>query len=284
VAQEDVRRLRTEADPVARAREATKLLGEYQAAVTELSRIRREAFDDLRRQGYSQTDVARMVGLSRGRIGQLNAAGPLPERAFFGDNDLTAIVAQKQEGGRGRPVVAAETLAALSRLQALAATMSLGVRVESISPPGTVDLNRDNLMVLGGPRVLPIVGTLMEADPYLRFLQRPDGRWYLRDLHAEQDFESPQDAGENRDYGYLGRLQRPDGNGSLLIAAGIHPIGLQGAIALLETDLPELYETVRGANFSLMVECTYDPTTLSVTKASRVTPVYQHPSEGEEGR
>lgn len=281
MAQEDVRRLRAEADPIRRAQEATRMLGDYQAAVTELSRIRREALDDLRRQGYSQTDVARLVGVSRGRIGQLHASGPLPERGFFGDDDLTAIVAQKVEAGRGRPVVAAETLAALSRLQALVATLGLGARVESVPPPGSVDLNRDNLVVLGGPRVLSSVEPVLARDPHLGFRRADDGTWYLHDRTAGREYISPMNAGEQRDFGYLGRLSRPDGQGDVLVAAGIHPIGLQGVVAFLETGLKDLYATVRRSTFSLLVECTFDAGTMTVTGTQRATPVYEHAGPGE---
>jgi hypothetical protein len=278
VAQEDVRRLRTQEDPAVRARDATRLLGDYQAAVTELSRIRREALEDLKRKGYTQTDVARLVGLSRGRIGQLASTAPAPERGFFGDDDLTAIVAQKQEAGSRRPVVAAETVAAASRLQALAASIGLGVHVEHVPPPGLVNLNRDNLVVLGGPRVLPIVGQLMQADPYLQFQEDADGKWYLHNADTEEDYRSSDSPGNPRDYGYLGRLSRPDGRGSFLVAAGIHPIGLLGTVSLLETDLAEVYGAIRDARFSLAVECSYDPDTLTVLDARRITPIYRHPA------
>jgi hypothetical protein len=277
VANEDVRRVRAQKDPASRARDATRLLGDYQAAVTELSRIRREAVEDLRRQGYSQTDVARMVGLSRGRIGQLATAGPAPERAFLGDGDLTAIVAQKQEAGK-RPVVADETMAAVSRLQGIAANMDLTVRVEPVPPPGLVDLNRDNLIVLGGPRVPPIVAQVMQADPFLEFRQDDDGRWYLHNNETGDDYRSPGEPDGTRDFGYLGRLSRPDGKGNFLIAAGIHPMGLLGTVTLLENDLTELYGAVRDARFSLAVECSHDPDTLTVTAAWRITPIYRHPA------
>jgi hypothetical protein len=245
------------------------------AVVTELSRIRREAFDDLRRQGLSQTEVARLVGLSRGRIGQLAGSGPAPERLFLGDDDLTAIVAQKQEAGR--PVIAAETLTAVNRLQALSSTLGLAVRVEAVPPPGSVDVNRDNVVIFGGPRVLPIVGELMAADPYLSFRQDDGGHWYLHDAEAGQDFRSPQDDGEHRDYGYLARLPRPDGQGKILIAAGIHPIGLQGVVALLETDMADLYAAVGTSRFSAVVESRYNPATLTVIKARAVLPPRLHP-------
>jgi hypothetical protein len=278
MAQEDVRLVRAQEDPMVRARDATRLLGDYQAAVTELSRIRREALEDLRRKGYSQTEVASLVGLSRGRIGQLAASGPALERGFFGDDDLTVIVAQKQEAGSKRPVVAAETAAAASNLQAVAAKLGLGARIEHVPPMGLVDLNRDNLMVFGGPRVHPIVGQLMQSDPYLQFREDDNGEWYLHDAETAKDYRSPHDPAGIRDFGYLGRLSRPDGKGTFLVAAGIHPTGLLGTVAVLENELAEIYGAVRDARFSLLVECTYDPDTLTVVEANRITPIYRHPA------
>lgn len=270
---DDVRRLRATEDPLERARQATDLLRRYQATGTELSRIRREALEDLRKLGHSQTAVAELLGLSRGRIGQLATAGPEPERMFLGDDDLTVLVAQKQEAGRGRPVIATETVTAFSRLQALAGRLGLDASMEAIPPPGLTDLNRDNLIVLGGARVFPLVGQLMQANPALSF-QVDGDEWYLHDAKSNHSYRSA-GGDEPTDVAYLGRLSRPDNKGTFLLAAGIHPIGTQGAVALIETDIAELYAETRGKRFSTLVQCRYDPDTLRVSAAERVTPLYR---------
>jgi hypothetical protein len=63
----------------------------------------------------------------------------------------------------------------------------------------------------------------------------------------------------------------------VLVAAGIHPIGLQGVAALFETDLADLYREVRTRRFSMIVECRYDPETLTVTEATPATAPHLHP-------
>lgn len=275
---EEVRKLREIQDPVARGQAVTGLLRDCQAEVTELSRIRRETLNELKKLGYTQTQVAEKLGLSRGRIGQIATSGPAPERAFFGDDDLIVLVGQKKEEGLGRPVIATATVTAFSRLQAFAATYSLNARMESVPPPGLVNLNRENLVVLGGPRMFPMVAQLLEGDPFLRYELDENDKWSLLDIQTGVRRYSPRLTGENRDLAYLGRLPRPDGRGNFVVSAGIHPTGTQGGVAYLETALAELYGEVRDKRFSVVIECEFDPETLEVTSAHKVTPIYRHPA------
>ncbi|MDX2974520.1 hypothetical protein [Kribbella solani] len=274
--QDEVRKVREIPDLFDRGKTATGLLRDYQASVTELSRIRRETLDELKNQGFSQAQIADGIGLSRGRIGQLATSGPAPERAFFGDDDLVVIVGQKIEEGRGRPVIATETVTAYSRLQVLAASYSLSTTMESVPPPGLANLNRHNLVVLGGPRLFPMVAQMQESDPVLRFEEGTDGKWSVLDTRTGERHRSAREDGQNRDIAYLGRLPRPDGKGTFLVSAGIHPTGTQGGVAYLETALAELYGEIRDKRFSTLVECEFDPDTMNVTRAYRATPVYRH--------
>lgn len=70
-------------DPGERARKVSDLIGEYQAAVNELSRLRREALDEMVSQGMTHTQIAQVVGMTRVRVGQLLSSGPRPGRAML---------------------------------------------------------------------------------------------------------------------------------------------------------------------------------------------------------
>lgn len=273
-----VREVREVPDPAERAKAATELLAHYQDGVTELSRIRREAIEEMIKAKLSHAAIAERIGVTRGRIGQLVKTGPSPARAFLGDAILTIVVGEKREEGKGRPVIAQETVIAVNRLVALSSSYQLDTTMESVPPPGVVNLNRDNLVVLAGPRLFPLVGQILDGDPNIRFHCDDDGVWYLRDHREEKDFQSPRDHGEARDFGYLGRLPRPDGRGTFLVCAGVHATGTQGAIAYLENAMPELYDEVRTRRFSALIESTYDPKTLTVTSARLASPIYRHGS------
>jgi hypothetical protein len=271
---EEVRALARVADPVVRARESSELLAHYQDAVTELSRIRREAVQDLAAAGLSQAQIAEKIGLSRSRIGQIAKSGPLTERAFLGDGALTVVLGQKKEEGRDEPVIALETTTAFDRFKELARSCQLEASMEPVGPPGIFDLNRDNLVIMAGPRLFPLVGQILASDPHLRFETDPTGVWKLHDLQTGEEFHSPRDAGEPGDFGYLGRLPRPDGRGMFLCIAGLHATGTQGVVAFLETALADVYATVKVGRFSMVIGCEYDPATRTVTSAKQASPIY----------
>lgn len=81
---EEIQRVAQVEVPVDRAKAAIALMADYQGRVTELSRIRREAIEEAAAAGMSQSEIATLLGVSRGRVGQLAAQGPPPERAFSG--------------------------------------------------------------------------------------------------------------------------------------------------------------------------------------------------------
>jgi hypothetical protein len=274
----EVRALRDVADPEERARSATALLGRLKDAETELHRIRSEAADELLATGKTHAQVAEILGVTRGRIGQIKRASPAPERAFLGDGMLTIVLGQKREEGKGRPVVAQETTIAARRLGKLAADHKLESVEEYIPPPGVVQLNRENLIFLAGPRLFPMVGQILDGDPTLRFHKDDNGVWYVLNHDTGTEYYAPRDKGMPRDLGYLGRLPRPDGRGTFLVCAGVHATGTQGVVAYLETHMAELYREVKLKRFSALIECDYDPDTLTVTAARRLGPIYRHGS------
>ncbi|MCY0924842.1 sigma-70 family RNA polymerase sigma factor [Streptomyces sp. H27-H1] len=276
----EMQRVAEVAAPVDRAKAASDLMTDYQGRVTELSRIRREAIEEASAAGMSQSEIAALLGVSRGRVGQLASQGPPPERAFFGTDLVTISLGGKYEAGKSPSenpgeVVAREDLGNFDRIRKLLATLKLDAQYEVIPPSGMVNLNRDNHVVVCGPRLSPIVAQVLEGDDYLRF--EKDHAWHLVDLKTEERFRSPMDEdGTAGDFGYLARLPRLDGRGTFLYAAGIHAIGANGVVHWLENNLPELYREVRTRRFSTLISCRYDPKTLEVLESKRVTPIYRH--------
>ncbi|WP_261675283.1 sigma factor-like helix-turn-helix DNA-binding protein [Streptomyces lusitanus] len=277
---DDMERVAGIAEPVDRAKAAIDLMATYQGWVLELSRIRREAIEEAQASGMTQAEIATRLGVSRGRVGQLASAGPPPERAFFGTDLVTVSLGGKYEAGKNPEqnpgeVVAREDLDNFEHLRKLLSGMKLDAQYEVIPPSGIVNLNRDNHVVVCGPRLSPIVAQVLEGDDYLRF--EKDHAWHLVDQKTGQQYRSPMDEdGTSGDFGYLGRLPRLDGRGTFLYVAGIHAIGANGVVHYLEHNLAELYREVRTNRFSTLISCRYNPDTLEVLESRRVTPLYRH--------
>jgi hypothetical protein len=277
---EDLKHVAEIAVPIERAKVAIDLIADYQGRVVELSRIRREAIEDASGSGMSQADIAAQLGVSRGRVGQLASAGPPPERAFFGTGPMTVPLGGKYEGGKSpdenpSEVITREDLNNFEHLRKLFTTLKLESQYEVIPPSGIVSLNRENLVVICGPRLSPIVAQVLESDDNLRFLK--DDAWYLADLKTDTEYRSPIDLdGSAGDIGYLGRLPRFDGKGTFLYIAGIHSIGASGVVHYLENHLGELYREMKNHRFSTLISCRYDPKTLDVLESRRITPLYRH--------
>jgi len=266
-------------DPRKRARVVHNLIDEYQEAVNELSRIRRETIEDLlQSHGMSQTQVADMLGMSRSRVSQLLSAGARPERAFLGTGRLTVAIGAKQETNREDPghVLSVEAFTAFEILAEAARAVGLDAIHEAVPRPGHVDLNRPNLIVLTNPRLLPFLSQVMGADPHIRYALDDHG-WYLVDLTTSTEYHSLRDIGKNSDYGYIGRLPRPDGKGTFLYLAGTHAQGTLGAAHHVAEHLADLYRELKTRRFSTVIECHYDPKDQrKVLSTERVTPLYRH--------
>src|SRR5262245_57785932 len=169
-----------------------------------------------------QMAIAELLGISKSRVSQLLSAGSRPERAFLGTGTVTVAVGGKLEAGKTDPgaVVSGESFSGYEVLASLARSACLDVTYQLVPPPGHVHLNRSNLIVIGGPRLLPFLAQVMEADRHLGFLEDEHG-WALVDKNTGTQYRSPIDSGDPGDYAYLGRLPRPDGAGSFLYLAGI---------------------------------------------------------------
>ena len=275
---DDVKRVAEITSHADRARAASELLTELQVGVTEAARLRRESIAWLREHGYSLAAIADIIGVSRARIAQLREAGPPPERAFLGTDRLTVAIPLKTEAASGRPVVAQEDFAAFNLLADLARDLQLEATAEYIPLGGELDLNRDNLIVICGPRLSPVVREVLQRDPVLGFVQDDAGRWLLQDRRTGQRYPSPSDLPQPRpaDVGYLSRLPRPDGNGTFILLTGIHAVGSHGIIDYLRRELADLYEQVDRQPFSTLIATEYDPGTRQLVRSERIAPLYQH--------
>ena len=264
-------------DPRERARAANKLIDEYQTAVAELSDVRRETLRELLASGMSQMAIAEMLDMSKSRISQLLSAGTRPERTFLGTGTLTVAIGGKVETGKTQPsdVISAEAFNAYQLLADLARSVGLDSKYEVVPPPGLVDLNRPNLIVLTNPRLLPFLSQVMGADPHLGYAQ-DDGGWYLVDKTAGVEYRSPMDRGEASDYAYVGRLPRPDGKGTFLYLAGTHAPGTLAAAHFVVDNIVDLHRDLKNRRFSMVIVCDYDPKDRKkILSTKPLTPIYR---------
>jgi hypothetical protein len=265
-------------DPGERARAVNQLIDEYQAAIAELSDLRRETLRELLASGMPQMAIAEMLGISKSRVSQLLSAGSRPERAFLGTGTVTVAVGGKLEAGKAAPgaVVSSESFAGYEVLADLARAVGLDVAYEVVPPPGHIHLNRANLIVLAGPRLLPFINQVLEADRHLGFLNDEHG-WYLVDKNTGTQYRSPIDRGDPGDYAYVGRLPRPDGKGAFLYLAGIHAPGNLGAAHYIADNLAELHRELKTRRFSMLISCQFDPADRKkILSTDRLTPLYRH--------
>jgi hypothetical protein len=274
----DLERITAIKEPFKLLRAATDRLGEAQREVTELARLRRRVVQELHAQGLSYAQIAEAAGLSRGRIHQIRHTGPAPEGAFLGSGSVVIVTPLKREARNARPVVAMEDVAAADRLSALARSVGLEVSQEHVGLDGKIDLDRPGLIVICGPRLSTVMADLFAADPVLKWEQAPDGPWALRDTATGMLYRSGADEAPAaaRDVAYLGRLPRPDGDGTVLAFTGIHPPGTLGVVHLLTSDLRALWEQSGSGPFSVIVEARHNPATNEPTEVTLLTPVYRH--------
>ncbi|WP_060887262.1 sigma factor-like helix-turn-helix DNA-binding protein [Streptomyces caniscabiei] len=281
---EELKRIMAISDPYLLLREVTTRLADAQQEVTELARLRRRVVQDLHAQGLSYSQIAEKAGLSRGRIHQIRHTGPAPEGAFLGRGTVTVATPLRRDDERGRTVVAVDDVSSGKRLEELARTYGLDVTSEHVPVSGEIDLNRDGLVVVCGPRMSQEMWDTYAQDPVLLWERAEDGPWTVVDRRTGAVYRSGQDDDSARPYdvGYLGRLPRPDGNGSLLAIAGIHTQGSLGVVQLLANDLNALWGQVGDHLFSTLVGVEYDPDTSEPQSVELLCPLYRHEEEAAE--
>jgi cell division protein FtsL len=281
---DELQRIMAIDDPYLLLREVTTRLADAQQEVTELARLRRRVVQDLHAQGLSYAQIAAKAGLSRGRIHQIRHTGPAPEGAFLGSGAVTVATPLRRDDERGRTVVAVDDVSSGKRLEDLARSYGLAVTSEHVPVSGEIDLNRDGLVVVCGPRMSQDMWNTYAQDPVLRWEKAEDGPWTVVDRLTGTVHRSGQDSDPARPYdiGYLGRLPRPDGKGSLLAIAGIHTQGSLGVVQLLASELNPLWGQVGDRRFSTLVGVEYDPETSEPRSVELVCPLYRHDEETAE--
>ncbi|OEJ22656.1 hypothetical protein BGK67_33915 [Streptomyces subrutilus] len=270
-------------DPLERAKVAHGLAGRVQDYGNEFQAVRNEAMNETLRVGrLNSTQLASELGISKGRVSQL-AKGAPPERLFLGSGKVIVALAEKLEDGNDKdgkkkaiqgPVIATEDVQTYERLRELAEEVGLEVSFERIPLGGNVRLNRNNLVVICGPRLSPLIEQILEGDPHLRFGKDDDG-WYLTDRNTGQIYRSPMDRGENSDIAYFGRLPRPDGKGTFLYVAGIHARGSGGVVHWLNQQLATVHRELKARRFSTLISSRFDPETLETVASEQITPFYR---------
>ncbi|MFV8133155.1 sigma-70 family RNA polymerase sigma factor [Streptomyces syringium] len=270
--------LKALADPLQRAKEAHALAGRMADFGSEAQIVRNEAMNESLRVGaLNATQLAAELGISKGRVSQL-AKGAPPERVFLGTGKVTVALAEKLEDGKGKakqgPVIATEDFQTYEHLRELADDVGLETGYERIPPGGNVRLNRNNLVVICGPRLSPLIEQILESDPHLAFTKDDQG-WHLVDRNTGEVYRSPMDHSEDGDVAYFGRLPRPDGKGTFLYIAGIHAMGSGGVVHWLKSELANAHKELKAKRFSTLIASRFNPETLEITKSERVTPFYR---------
>ena len=198
------------------------------------------------------------------------------ERFLLGDGQLT-IAVPKRPGERD--LVATEDSATAQRLVEIAHSMRLAATVEYIPTNGQINLNREALIVVCGPKTSPVTAAAIARDPRLAFELSTQGRWELEDRRSGQRYHSPidePDMPQPGDVAYLGRLPRPDGGGAFLLIAGVHAIGSLGASHYLARHFRSLHAVTEGRPFSMVIGCTYDKISKSILDVHPVTGPLPH--------
>ena len=173
----------------------------------------------VRRYGRSQAEVANAAGVSRQRINQiLHGGGPaLSFRPALAPDpgDLKIYVVEKRESERGQPTVVRSTMTAVAKLKTLAEEFGTGAEYEAVPPPGMLDLNQPNLVVLMGPRTSALVAQAVSADPVIQWQRGTRREWFITDtvtgVQYHSDFDEgwePRREGERRCVAHIGRIRR----------------------------------------------------------------------------
>lgn len=273
---EEVRRVAGIRNHEIRVKASADLLTNLQAAVIETSRMRRESIAWLRDHGRSMAEVARLMGVSRSRVAQLREAGPPPERVFLGVQRVQVAVPQRPGE---REYVALEDSATGQQLLNLAHQLQLEGDLEYIPITGSIDLNRESLIVVCGPKTSPVTAAALQSDPRLSFETLDDGRWALIERDTGRAHTSPTDDPDKPtagDVAYFGRLPRPDKQGSFLLIAGVHAIGSLGVANYLAEHLAELYDQAGTDQFSMVIGCAYERKTKTIRGTQALTALLKH--------
>ncbi len=276
-------RLRDIADPAERIRRASAMIDDLAAASGRVSAVRLEALAEMQASGMTQTEIAKATGMTRARISQLMKAAPPAGQALLAPDPgpVKICVIEKREADRGRPSITSSTMTAAGKLTDLASSYDIRADIETIPAPGYIDLNRANLAVLIGPRSSMLVAQAISADPVIKWHPDGHGDWYITDTKTGTDYHSEFDSSWSGDrpprtcYAHIGRIRRPDGEGSWLCLAGEHAPGVAGAVDLFCRDITTLWEQTHRSLWSAVAKITVSEHG-AIEDASLLTPIYVH--------
>ena len=255
---DDFADVRRDPDPIRRGRRATELLTVYQQRSAELARLRRAAIESAHGElGMSYSQIAAAMGITKGRVSQIRAGAPLPERAFFGTGPV-AVGMPRRYGiaGRPRPLLAAEDVAAGEEITRLLAGYGLAVVTYQIEPDTEYPPSGDGVVICG-PKTAPVAARLLAEDPELDVVQDADRWWIIRRATGDR-YGSPADDVQpaDADVAYVARHQYDDR--VIVHIAGVHAIGSLGAAGFLAAQMGSLYADYGEASLSLVVRSAYD--------------------------
>jgi len=264
---DDFEAVRRDPDPIRRGRRAGELLTIYQQRATELARLRRAAIEQAyRERAMSFTEIAKALGLSKGRITQIRTDAPPPERAFFGVGPVTIAIPHRYGiEGRALPVIAAEDVQTATEIEQLVSGLALsftrvGIGPETDKPP------MDDAVVICGPKSARVGAALLADDPVLTMIEH-ERRWWITNRETGERYGSPSDDVPARtgDLAYLSR--RRDDDRVLVHIAGLHAVGSLGVASYLAEHLSDLYaEALNDDSFSAAVECEFDGLLITQTR------------------
>ena len=265
---DQVRALR---DPLEQARRATDLLSTYQQRSTELARLRKDAIDRaVRERGLSFTAVANAIGLTKGRITQIRQTAPPRERAFFGVGPVTVMIPERLSPTRPFPFLSSEDAETSQQLGDMLAALAFQVRADRVPAQGEWAVPGGDVVAVCGPISSPTMARAYEADPHLAWQRDDAGRFWISDRTTGERWGSGMDDAEPSavDVAYLGRLPRPDDEGTMIAIGGVHAIGSLGAATWLRDHLPVIHEQTEGRPFSMVVRSSHDGLTITRTEAA----------------
>jgi hypothetical protein len=207
------------------------------------------------------------MGITKGRISQIRATAPAPERAFFGTGPVSVGVPYRYRvTDRRRPLIAAEDAQTAEQLTRLLVGYALAVSAYQIEPDTTAAPPGDTIVICG-PKSAPVGAALLAQDGALS-MRQDAGRWWIVQRSGEERYGSPADEQEPAaaDLAYVGRHQY--GDHVAVHIAGIHAIGSLGAVHYLTGHLAALFAQAGDASFSLVIRASYDG--LAITHSSLV--------------
>ncbi|MDO8149160.1 hypothetical protein Q6350_12040 [Isoptericola sp. b515] len=259
---DDIEAIRQEPDPIRQAQRAATLQAVYQQHSTELGRLRRAGMERAHlEKGMSYTEVAKALGITKGRVTQLRSSAPPAARALFGIGPVTVVLPVRyQVIDRERPLLASEDVAAGDLAKQLLESFGFATRTAQIGPDDT-DLPDGDLFVICGPKSSPAVARLLDTDPRLTISYDDEG-WFVENRETQDRHRSPSDTDNiSADIAYVAR--RSDGARTITHVAGLHAIGSLGAVEYLTARATELYCATAGNDFSLLVESQHDGLTIT---------------------